>query len=177
MCEWRCFDAVDTMNNMNAGLGIGPKYVIADIDTYRKSPEDDLYANFPVNYLKIDTVPGPDLDWSPILKAMRDGNFFVTTGEILIRNYAVSGSGNQRTITADVEWTFPMAFMEVVTGDGKTVTKQVLSATDLQAFGSKKLSIPFDATGRKWVRFAMWDVAGNGAFTQPQWLAEARVTK
>jgi len=62
-------------------------------------------------------------------------------------------------------------------GDGKTVTKQALPATDLQAFGSKKLSIPFDATGRKWVRFAMWDVAGNGAFTQPQWLAEARVTK
>ena len=151
--------------------------MIADIDTYRKSPEDDLYANFPVNYLKIDTVPGPDQDWSPILKAMRDGNFFVTTGEILIKNYAVSGSGNQRTITADVEWTFPMAFMEVVTGDGKTVTKQALPATDLQAFGSKKLSIPFDATGKKWVRFAMWDVAGNGAFTQPQWLAEARVTK
>ena len=151
--------------------------MIADIDTYRKSPEDDLYANFPVNYLKIDTVPGPDQDWSPVLKAMRDGNFFVTTGEILIKNYAVSGSGNQRTITADVEWTFPMAFMEVVTGDGKTVTKQVLSATDLQAFGSKKLSIPFDATGKKWVRFAMWDVAGNGAFTQPQWLAEAKVTK
>ena len=177
MCEWRCFDAVDTMNNMNAGLSIGPKYVIADIDTYRKSPEDDLYANFPVNYLKIDTVPGPDQDWSPVLKAMRDGNFFVTTGEILIKNYAVAGAGNQRTITADVEWTFPMAFMEVVTGDGKTVTKQVLSATDLQAFGSKKLSIPFDATGKKWVRFAMWDVAGNGAFTQPQWLAEAKVTK
>ncbi len=177
MCEWRCFDAVDTMNNMNAGLGIGPKYVIADIDTYRKSPEDDLYANFPVNYLKIDTVPGPDQDWSPVLKAMRDGNFFVTTGEILIKNYAVSGSGNRRTITADVEWTFPMAFTEVVTGDGKTVTKQVLSATDLLAFGSKKLSIPFDATGKKWVRFAMWDVAGNGAFTQPQWLAEAKVTK
>ena len=170
MCEWRCFDAVDTMNNMNAGLGIGPKYVIADIDTYRKSPEDDLYANFPVNYLKIDAVPGPDQDWSPVLKAMRDGNFFVTTGEILIKNYAVSGRGNQRTITADVEWTFPMAFMEVVTGDGKTVTKQVLSATDLPPFGSKKLSIPFDATGNKWARFAMWDVAGNGAFTQPQWL-------
>ena len=151
--------------------------MIADIDTYRKSPEDDLYANFPVNYLKIDTVPGPDQDWSPVLKAMRDGNFFVTTGEILIKNYAVSGSGNRRTITADVEWTFPMAFMEVVTGDGKTVTKQALSATDLQAFGSKKLSIPFDATGKKWVRFAMWDVAGNGAFTQPQWLAEAKVTK
>src|SRR5688500_18980489 len=42
ICEWRCFDAVDTMNNLNAGQGIGPKYVIADIDTYRKNPEDDL---------------------------------------------------------------------------------------------------------------------------------------
>ena len=170
MCEWRCFDAVDTMNNMNAGLGIAPKLVIADIDTYRKSPEDDTYANFPVNYLKIDTVPGPDQDWSPVLKAMRDGNFFVSTGEILIKNYAVTGSGTQRTITADVEWTFPMAFMEIVTGDGKTVSKKVISATDMQAFGTKKLSLPFDAAGKKWVRFSMWDVAGNGAFTQPQWL-------
>ena len=123
MCAWRCFDAVDTMNNMNAGTGIGPKLVIADIDTYRKSPEDDTYANFPVNYLKLDTVPGPDQDWSPVLKAMRDGNFFVSTGEILIKNYAITGTGTQRTITADAEWTFPMAFMEIVTGDGKTVTQ------------------------------------------------------
>ena len=173
MCEWRCFDAVDTMNNLNAGQGIGPKYVIADIDTYRKSPEDDLFANFPVNYLKIDTVPGPDDDWSPVLKAMRDGTFFVTTGEILIKNYAVAGSGSKRTITADAEWTFPLAFMEIVTGDGKTVHKQVISATDTQAFGTKKLALPFDATGKKWVRFAMWDVAGNGGFTQPQWLTES----
>jgi hypothetical protein len=176
MCEWRCFDAVDTMNNMNAGQGIGPKYVIADIDTYRKSPEDDLYANFPVNYLKMDRVPGPDEDWSPVLKAMRDGSFFVTTGEILIKNYTVTGAGNQRTITADAEWTFPMAFMEIVTGDGKIVSKQVISATDMQAFGTRKLSIPFNATGKKWVRFAMWDVAGNGAFTQPQWLTGTGTT-
>jgi hypothetical protein len=158
------------MNNMNAGQGIGPKYVIADIDTYRKSPEDDTYANFLVNYLKIDRVPGADEDWSPVLKAMRDGNFFVTTGEILIKNYVVGGSGDKRTITADAEWTYPMAFMEIVTGDGKTVSKQRIPATEMQAFGSKKLSIPFDATGKKWVRFSMWDVAGNGAFTQPQWL-------
>ena len=170
MCEWRCFDAVDTMNNMNAGLGIAPKLVIADIDTYRKSPEDDTYANFPVNYLKIDTVPGPDQDWSPVLKAMRDGNFFVSTGEILIKNYAVTGTGTRRTITADVEWTFPMAFMEIVMGDGKTVSKKTITATDMQAFGTEKLSLPFDAAGKKWVRFSMWDVAGNGAFTQPQWL-------
>ena len=176
MCAWRCFDAVDTMNNMYAGMGIRPKFVIADIDTYRKSPEDDTYANFPVNYLKMDTVPGPDQDWSPVLKSLREGNFFVSTGEILIKNYMVSGTGTQRTITADVEWTYPMAFMEIVTGDGKTVTKKVISATDMQAFGTKKLSLPFDASGKKWVRFSMWDVAGNGGFVQPQWLTGTGTT-
>ena len=66
MCEWRCFDAVDAMNNLYAGTGLRPNNVIADIDTYRKGPEDDLYPNFPVNYLKLDKVPGPDEDWSPV---------------------------------------------------------------------------------------------------------------
>jgi len=110
------------------------------------------------------------------LKSLREGNFFVSTGEILIKNYAVTGTGTQRTLTADVEWTYPMAFMEIVTGDGKTITKKVISATDMQAFGTKKLSIPFDAAGKKWVRFSMWDVAGNGGFVQPQWLTGTGTT-
>jgi hypothetical protein len=170
MCDWRCFDAIDTMNTMYAGLGIKPKYVIADIDTYRKGPEDDLYANFPVNYLKIDKTPGPDEDYSPILKSLRDGNFFATTGEILIRNYSVAGAGNQKTITADVEWTFPLNFVEVVWSDGKKVDRQVISATDSAPFGTRHFAIPFDATGKAWVRFAIWDSAGNGAFVQPVWV-------
>jgi hypothetical protein len=170
MCDWRCFDAIDTMNNMYVGLGIKPKYVIADIDTYRKGPEDDLYANFPVNYLKIDKTPGPDDDYSPILKSLHDGNFFATTGEILIRNYNVGGTGNQRPIMADVDWTFPLNFVEVVWSDGKKVDRQVISATDLAPFGTKHFAIPFDATGKAWVRFAVWDSAGNGAFVQPVWV-------
>jgi len=171
MCDWRCFDAIDTMNTMYASLGVKPKYAIADIDTYKKGPEDDLYANFPVNYLKIDKTPGPNDDYGPILKSLRDGNFFVTTGEILIRNYSVAGAGSQRTITADVDWTFPLNFVEVVWSDGKKVDRQIISATDSVAFGTKHFAIPFDATGRAWVRFAVWDSAGNGAFVQPVWLS------
>jgi len=170
LCAYRCFDAVDTMNNMYASSGLRPKYVIADIDTYRKGPEDDLYPNFPVNYLKLDRVPGPSEDWSPILKAMRDGNFFVTTGEILIRNYAVTGTAAERTISADAEWTFPLSFAEVVWGDGRNVDRKILPVTDLPPFGSRHFAVPFDATGKAWVRFAIWDVAGNGAFVQPVWL-------
>jgi hypothetical protein len=176
ICEWRCFDVTDTMNNLYAGSGLKPKYIIADIDTYRKGPEDDTYANFPVNYLKIDKTPGADDDMTPVLKALRDGNFFVTTGEILITNYSVSGTGGQRTIGADVEWTFPLSFVEVVWGDGKKVDRQVISATDSAPFGSKRFSIPFDAAGKAWVRFAVWDSAGNGAFVQPIWLSTSRTT-
>ena len=176
MCDFRCFDAVDTMNTMYAGLGIKPKYIIADIDTYRKGPEDDLYANFPVNYLKIDKVPGPDEDITPVLKALRDGNYFVTNGEILVKNYSVAGTGAQRTITADVEWTYPLAFVEVVSGDGKKVDRQVISATDLGPFGTKHFAIPFNATGKSWVRFAVWDSAGDGGFVQPVWLNPQKTT-
>jgi hypothetical protein len=176
LCEWRCFDVTDTMNNRYAGLGLRPKYIIADIDTYKKGPEDDTYANFPVNYLKIARTPGPDDDISPILKALSDGSFFVTTGEILITNYSVTGAGAQRSIAADVEWTFPLAFVEVVWGDGKKIDRQVISATDSAAFGSKHFAIPFDATGKAWVRFAVWDSAGNGAFVQPVWLSAPKTT-
>jgi len=170
MCEWRCFDAADTMNNMYAASGLRPKYIIADIDTYQKGPEDDLYPNFPVNYLKLEKVPGPTEDWTPVLAALRNGDFFVTTGEILIRSYAVQGSGSQRTIAADVDWTFPLAFAEVVWGDGKRIDRQIIPAADLGPFGTKRFAIPFDAAGKAWVRFAVWDTAGNGAFVQPIWL-------
>ena len=171
LCEWRCFDVVDTMNNMFAGTGLRPKYIIADIDTYKKGPEDDLYPNFPVTYLRLAKVPGPDEDWTPVLAALRNGHFFVTTGEILFKRYAVEGADDHRTIVADVEWTFPLSFAEVVWGDGTKIERQIVPATDLGALGTKRFAIPFNAKGKVWVRFAIWDSAGNGAFVQPEWLA------
>ena len=166
----RCFDVTDTMNNKLTNSGQQPKYIIADIDTYQKGPEDDLYPNFPVNYLKLDKVPAPDEDWSPVLKALRNGEYFVSTGEILIKDYKVDGAADRRTIMADVEWTYPLSFVEVVWGDGTKVDRQIISATDLGPFGTKHFAIPFDAKGKSWVRFAVWDSAGNGAFVQPVWL-------
>jgi hypothetical protein len=172
-CEWRCFDAIDTMNNMIVGTGLRPKGVIADIDSYQKGPEDDLYPTFPVTYVKIDRVPLAHEDWSPILKALRDNTSIVTTGEILIKSYAVEGTGAKRTINADLEWTFPLEFVEVTWGDGKTVDHQTIRATDLAPNSTKRFSIPIDATGKAWVRFAAYDSAGNAAFAQPQWFNPA----
>ena len=177
LCAWRCFDAIDTMNNLYSNSGLRPKYLIADVDTYRKGPEDDIYPGHPVSYVKLDRLPGPTDDWSPILRSLRNGDFWVTTGEVLITNYAVEGTGNQRTISANLEFTYPLEFVEVVWGDGKKIDRQIIRATDVLPQSSKKFSIPFDATGKSWVRFAAWDSAGNGAFVQPVWLNSPKMTR
>ena len=170
MSEWRSFDSTDTMNNLNANSGLKPKVLLPDIDTYIQGPEDNLYSGYQTAYLKLDKVPGPDDDWTPVLNAMASGNFFVTTGEILINNYAIDGVGDKRTINADVSWTFPLEFVEVVWGDGKKIDRQIIAATDLPAFGSKRFSIPFETTGKAWVRFAVWDSAGDPAFVNAVYL-------
>jgi hypothetical protein len=52
-------------------------------------------------------------------------------------------------------------------GDGERTTTKTISTKDLPAFGKRTFTIPFDATGQAWVRFAAWDSAGNGAMTMP----------
>jgi hypothetical protein len=158
ICEVRCFGTLDDMNNWTR-----PKYLIAEGDTYMKYPDDETYPHLYVNYVKLDRLPKFDEDWSPILRAMRAGDYFVSSGEVLFRKYGIEG----RNFTAEVEWTFPLEFVELVWGDGNTTGRQVISATDLAPFGSRRFQIPFDPAGKKWVRFAVWDSAGNGAFTQP----------
>jgi hypothetical protein len=162
--EVRCFGTLDDMNNWG-----GPKYMVGEVDTYKKFPDYDLYGDFNINYVKLDRVPRFD-DWSPICKALRAGEFFVSTGEVLIPSWGIEGEGQGRAVVAEVEWTFPLEFVEVVWGDGEQVGRTVVSATDGPPFGSHRFRIPFDASGKKWVRFSAWDSAGNGAFTQPMHL-------
>ena len=168
LCELRCQTLWDEMNNWVADLPTPPKFIQAITETYEQGPGDDVYANSPVNYVKLDSLPlASSGDWSPIIDAMKRGDYFWTSGEVLISDYAVQGAGARRTIAADVEWTFPLDFVEVVWGDGVKTERQIISATDLPPFGRKRFEIPFDATGKKWVRFAAWDTAGNGAMVQP----------
>lgn len=166
LCDIRCLTTLDDMNNWVADLPTPPKYAQAIAEFYQQSPGDDIYANTPVNYLKLDALPEAG-NWRTIVEALRTGQYFVTSGEVLIPNYEIRGAGRQRTIVADVQWTFPLEFVEVVWGDGKKTQRQIIRATDLPAFGAKRFEIPFDTRGKKWVRFAAWDSAGNGALAQP----------
>jgi hypothetical protein len=80
--------------------------------------------------------------------------------------------GRNSKLIADLEWTFPLEFLELVWGDGTRVERQIISAADVPAFGKKHFELPFDAAGKSWIRFSAWDSAGNGAFLQPVWLAK-----
>jgi hypothetical protein len=163
LCEVRCFGTTDDMSNWAPK----PKFMIAEGDTYTKWPDDETYPQLAVNYLKLDRVPLYNESWAPIVEGIRAGNFFGTTGEILFHNWGVEGSGAKSVYSATIEYTFPLEFAELVWSDGTKVDRKIINLTDAVPFGSRNFKIPFDATGKKWVRFAVWDSAGNGAWVQP----------
>ena len=162
LCEQRCLGLLDDMNNWTRA-----KYMLAEGDTYMKYSDDETYPQLMVNYVKLERVPKFQESWSPVLNALRAGDYFVTSGEVLLRNWAIEGTSNKKVYVAEADWTFPPDFAELVWSDGKKVDRQIIRLTEMPAFASHKFRIPFDAEGKKWVRLAIWDSAGNGAFTQP----------
>jgi hypothetical protein len=163
LCETRCFGVNDDMSNWAPK----PKFMLAEGDTYMKVPGDDTYPFLAINYLKLDKVPTYNESWSPVVEGIRSGNFFGTTGEILFHKWGIEGSGTKSVYTATFEYTFPLDFAELVWSDGTTVDRKIINLTNTEEYGIKTLRIPFDATGKKWVRFAVWDAAGDGAWLQP----------
>lgn len=162
LADGRVFDTLDKLNDLSPD----PKYVLGEVDTYKKTYDYDLYGDFNVNYVKLDKVPTVD-DTSSLIEAMKRGDWFVTTGEVLIENYRVENG----IVEADLSWTFPIDFCEIVYSDGAGIGRQRLSLTDERPFGRKHISMPVPE-GMKWVRFTAWDCAVNGAFTQPVFLLE-----
>jgi len=170
--EFRFLKLWDEANNWMVAQDRPLKYALAisearsDLGHRGKPPYDDAYGMSPVNYLQLDTVPTVD-DMSSIVSVLKNGDFFVTSGEVLIPHFELKGEGAKRTVIAEVEWTFPLDFVEIVWGDGKTVGREIISTTELGAFANKRFEIPLDVTGKEWIRFAAWDLATNGALVQP----------
>ena len=138
-----------------------PKVLVGEVDTYKKRANYELYGDFIANYIKVDHLPEFG-DWGPVLEAIQQGEFFVTSGEVLIQDFAVEDGA----VVAKVEWTFPLDFVEAVWGTAADVGRKIVPTTDLPPFSSERLRIPFPPEAN-WVRFAAWDCAMNGAFTQP----------
>ncbi|MGV3504742.1 MAG: hypothetical protein ACO1O1_13625 [Adhaeribacter sp.] len=171
----RVLNLLDDMSNW--GL---KKHVIAESDIFTITEQNEMYAHLNVNYLQLDKLPEFKDGWQPVLDAMRQGKFFVSTGEILLPVFTVNGkksgettripSSGKAKIVVSANWTFPLNFAEVVSGDGKDVYRERINLNNTQAFGEKQFEFNVDLKNRKWVRLELWDIAANGAFTQQVWL-------
>ncbi len=173
----RSLDLLDDMANWGHH-----KYVLGEVDVFRVQPDYELYGHSNVNYLQLDRVPRFTDGWQIILDALRGGRFFVTTGEVLIPSFTLGGkrsgevlqlpADGTAVLKADLEWTFPLAFAEIISGDGKSVSRERTPLENTGQFGTRKLQVPLTLAARNWVRLEVWDIATNGAFTQPVWLEE-----
>jgi hypothetical protein len=170
----RVLDLLDDMNNWGAH-----KQAPGEVDVFKINADSELYAHMNVNYLKLDRLPRFAAGWQPILTALRGGRFFTTTGEVLIPAFWIDDKQSGDTLAAPsapsrlratITWTFPLTFAEIVSGDGQQVYRQRIDLQDTGPFGSRELDIPIDLRGRTWVRFEVWDIATNGAYTQPIWI-------
>lgn len=171
----RVLDLMDDMNNW--GLH---KKVLSEADLFTIEKENEMYAHLNVNYLQLKSMPSYKSGWQPVLDALQQGRFFSTTGEVLVPSFAVNGKGTgetvvlgsngQASISFNVQWTFPLNFAEIISGDGKQVYRHRIALNKTNAFGSQTVQATVDLRGRKWVRLEVWDVAANGAYTQTVWL-------
>jgi len=173
----RVLDLLDDMANWGH-----KKYVLGEVDVFKIDHTHELYGHMNINYVRLNNLPKFDDGWQPVLDALRDGQFFVTTGEVLIPEFTVGGqrSGGNVSLSAtdspelkaEISWTFPLSFAEIVSGDGQQVYRERIDLSKTTAFGSDTILLEPHLAGRRWVRLEVWDVAANGAFTQPVWLTD-----
>ncbi len=171
----RVLDLLDDTANWGAR-----KYIVGEVDIFQVDRTTEFYAHANINYLRLDRVPRFEDGWEPVLKALKDGAFFISTGEVLMPRFTIGGKQSGETLklnasaraelSFDLTWTFPMSFAEVITGDGKKVYRQRIDLTQTGAFGKQTLKISLNLKGKTWARLEAWDVAANGVISQPVWL-------
>ncbi|MGA3035143.1 MAG: hypothetical protein ABSD70_17790 [Terracidiphilus sp.] len=160
----RAFKTIDDVNN----LGFH-KRMIGEVDVFQISLADELYGHMNINYLRLPELPSFD-HYDSIFKSLKKGDGFITTGEILLPSVAMSAEGDRSVrIRARISSTFPLQIAELVWGDGASTHRQIIDLESTPSFDDHGYSWLVETPGWKWARFAVWDVAGDGAFTNPIW--------
>ena len=173
MLGWRVLDLKDDMANWGAR-----KYVLGEVDIFKIYEDYELFGTMNINYLRLDEIPDYEDGWQSVVDALAKGEFFVTTGEVLIVDFSVEGMESGETINrnesakliADLEWTYPLSYMEIISGDGTTIYRDRIDLSHTTEFDSETIDRNVDLSNRSWVRIEVWDIARNGAFTQPVWI-------
>jgi hypothetical protein len=160
----RSFDLLDDLSNQ--GLR---KRIFGEVDMFQFDHTHELYAHMNINYIKLDRLPEFDR-WGDVLAPLAQGEFFTTTGEVLLPKVDLSKSTTDVVAaTVEAQWTFPLRFAEIVWGDGKMTHREIIQLAETREFGRHTFEWKAPAAGWQWARLAVWDVAGNGAFVNPVW--------
>jgi hypothetical protein len=164
----RAFKTVDDLNN----LGLH-KRMLGEVDVFQLDSTHELYGHMNINYVRMPSLPAYD-QYGNLIEAVAKGDYFISTGEILIPDAELKASGERISAGATVSYTFPLRMAEIVWGDGSETHHQVIPLDSVREFGNQKFAWAAEANGWKWARLAIWDVAGNGAFTNPIWRSEGK---
>lgn len=160
----RGFKVLDDLNN----LGLH-KITIGEVDVFQIAKTDELYAHMNANYLKLDRLPDFD-HYGDLLKKLAQGDGFISTGEVLLPTFSIQPEGsNAIRVAADVSSTFPLRIAEIVWGDGKQTHYEIIDLQTTREFSERQYEWNVPAPGWTWARFAVWDIAGGGAFSNPVW--------
>jgi hypothetical protein len=128
----------------------------------------ELYGHLNINYVHLPEIPSFD-NYGRVLEAVARGDYFTTTGEVLLPGVEWKNSGDHVGVHVSTNYTFPLKMAELVWGDGTETNRRIFPLESTRQFGSGAFDWDVDAPRWKWARLAVWDVAGNGAFTNPVW--------
>jgi hypothetical protein len=160
----RSLNLLDDMNNW--GLR---KRIFGEVDVFQFDHTHELYAHMNINYVKLDHLPDFE-HYGEALQPLARGEFFTTTGEVLLPQWHIApGEGDEIKVSAEVHWTFPLRFAEIVWGDGSKTERKIIPLDSTREFGTENFEWKAAAPHWKWARLAVWDIAGNGAFVNPVW--------
>lgn len=160
----RSLNLLDDMNNW--GL---KKRLLAEVDVFQLDHTHELYAHMNINYVRLPKLPSFDA-YGTVLEAIAEGRFFMTTGEVLLPEYSLRGGSSGLRVEATIQHRFPLQFAEVVWGDAEGRTqRKVIPLHSSGQFEKKRYDWDVAAPAWKWARLAVWDVAANGAMTNPIW--------
>lgn len=163
----RAFKTIDDINN----LGFR-KRLIGEVDVFQLDTTHELYGHMNINYVKLPSLPSFE-NYGRLLDAIANGDSFITTGEILLPELKWKHDGDHITALVKTNYTFPLKMAEIVWGDGKETKRKIIPLDNTREFGSGDFEWQVDAPSWKWARLAIWDVAGDGAFTNPIWASTA----
>jgi hypothetical protein len=124
------------------------KRIMGEVDVFKI----DSTHHMNINYVRLPSLPSFDKR-DDLLGAVRRGDFFVSTGEVLLPEVKISaGSKDRIVVAANIRNNFPLQMAEIVWGDGKETYRKTFPLTDSAPFGTITFKGEADAKGWKWAR-------------------------